>query len=561
MTKLKGLAFLIVGVMGLVTACTTVAPHSDAQSLTFTSNITIATDISEPSLNDSVQTLELSFSEELDPRSLAESVKVYRIDAQGNAIEEPCIIRLHANSNKKININTSKLTRFTEGEEFKLVIGKGLTSKTGLSLDEEYVGYFATNSTFRFQGSPNPDNERDQIVIISDMHLGVDDRFSEMHENKQAFVDFLTMLKDAPRVAEIVIAGDMFDEWFLPMDYVMPSLLSDFHDRIVQNNKAIMDMINETIREGKIKVTYISGNHDLLFSESDVQRIFPGINQVREDVQGLGTYVTGDRSEIAIEHGHRYNFFCSPDMFSNRDITNNETSVLPPGYFFTRIATSSVIEGHPKTTNTFEQLKPDKDDEDQMNYFYYQQIWKALMTQLPVSESFSDKTIKTNTDGYTDTYAINDLLPRQEAGLPIDMILYSGIVENWEERQEKNGVPIKLSAKQAIVGAASNALTDLQAKIQYFDVDASKKIVVFGHTHEAKIIAFRNLEGKKVVYANSGAWIDKTKSTAYPAKTFVVITKPKADSVIETVNLYQFADDKSVIQWEEGQAITHIASF
>ncbi len=559
MRKMNTSLVLIIAVTLLVTSCTTIEPQLDVEALDFTSNITISHEFSDPSLNDSVQTIVLSFTEELDPSTIG-AVNLYRIDAQGNEAEVPCIIKMHANSGRKITINTKKLTRFTEGEAYKLVIGTSLQSKKGSSLEDEYVGYFATNNTFRFQGTPELNNMRTQIIIISDMHLGVDDRFSEMVEHKQAFVDFLTMLKDAPNVAEIAIAGDMFDEWFLPMDYEMPNLLSDFHDKIVENNKAIIDVINEIIQENNIKVTYISGNHDLLFSEADVERIFPEINQVREDVQGLGTYVAGEQSEIAIEHGHRYNFFCAPDMFSNRDITNNDTSILPPGYFFTRIATTSVIEGHPETTNTFEQLNPDKGDANQMNYFYYQQIWKALMTQLPVSESFSEKTIRTNTDGYTDTYAVNDLLPRQEPEGMIDMTLYSGIVENWEGRQVLNDVKTKISAKQAILGSATSSLTDLHAKLQYFDVDASRRIVIFGHTHEAKIMPFRNLEGKKAIYANSGTWIDMTKSTVYPAKTFVVITKPKANSALETVNLYQFADDKTVIQWEEGQAITGIAS-
>ena len=559
MRKMNTSLVLIIAVTLLVTSCTTIEPQLDVEALDFTSNITISHEFSDPSLNDSVQTIVLSFTEELDPSTIG-AVNLYRIDAQGNEAEVPCIIKMHANSGRKITINTKKLTRFTEGEAYKLVIGTSLQSKKGSSLEDEYIGYFATNNTFRFQGTPELNNMRTQIIIISDMHLGVDDRFSEMVEHKQAFVDFLTMLKDAPNVAEIAIAGDMFDEWFLPMDYEMPNLLSDFHDKIVENNKAIIDVINEIIQENNIKVTYISGNHDLLFSEADVERIFPEINQVREDVQGLGTYVAGEQSEIAIEHGHRYNFFCAPDMFSNRDITNNDTSILPPGYFFTRIATTSVIEGHPETTNTFEQLNPDKGDANQMNYFYYQQIWKALMTQLPVSESFSEKTIRTNTDGYTDTYAVNDLLPRQEPEGMIDMTLYSGIVENWEGRQVLNDVKTKISAKQAILGSATSSLTDLHAKLQYFDVDASRRIVIFGHTHEAKIMPFRNLEGKKAIYANSGTWIDMTKSTVYPAKTFVVITKPKANSALETVNLYQFADDKTVIQWEEGQAITGIAS-
>lgn len=554
------LVLLIVALLVVGTACTTIEPPTEIQPLAFASNITISADKADPSLNDSVQTIVLSFTEGLDPGTIAGSVRMYRLDDQGHETEIPCIVRLQTDTGKRIHINTNKLTRFSEGEEYKLVIGTSLKAKTGSSLEDEYVGYFATNNTFRFQGVPALGDERNQIVIISDLHLGIDDRFAEMEVNKQAFVDFLTLLKDAPNVAEIVIAGDMFDQWFLPMDYEMPNLLSDFHDKIVANNKAIMDVINAIIQEGFIKVTYISGNHDLLISDSDVERIFPGINQVREDVQGLGTYITGAQAEIAIEHGHRYNFFCAPDMLSNRGITDNDTSVLPPGYFFTRIATTSVIEGHPNTTNTFEQLNPNKNDENEMNYFYYQQIWKALMKQLPISESFAEKTIRTNTDGYTDTYAVNDLLPRQVTENTIDMKLYGGIVENWEERQNLNGVRTKISARQAILGSASSAFTDLQAKSQYFDVDAAKRIVVFGHTHEAKVQTFRNLEGKKAIYANSGTWIDMTKSTAYPAKTFVVITKPKANSAIETVNLYQFADDKTALQWEEGQAITGVAS-
>ena len=160
MRKMNTSLVLIIAVTLLVTSCTTIEPQLDVEALDFTSNITISHEFSDPSLNDSVQTIVLSFTEELDPSTIG-AINLYRIDAQGNEAEVPCIIKMHANSGRKITINTKKLTRFTEGEAYKLVIGTSLQSKKGSSLEDEYVGYFATNNTFRFQGTPELNNDAD----------------------------------------------------------------------------------------------------------------------------------------------------------------------------------------------------------------------------------------------------------------------------------------------------------------------------------------------------------------------------------------------------------------
>lgn len=547
-------------ILFLSASFTEVAYAAQEQVLTFESNIKLSSGVTEPSLNDSVQTIILNFNEEIDATTILDSIKLYKVENTGKLIEEKCMVKLNSNNPKSININNIAITKLKEGEVYQLTIDKSLKSKTGSTLKDSYIGYFATNNNFSFQGASDLKNERSQIIVISDFHLGVDDAFSEVSENKDALAEFLNMTKAAPNVAELVIAGDMFDEWFLPINYQMPNSLSDFHDKIVKNNKEVVDAINKIITEGKIKVTYISGNHDLLLSEKEVARIFPGIKQVREEVQGLGTYIAGNESEIAIEHGHRYNFFCAPDMFSNRNITKNNTSILPAGYFFTRIATTSVIEGHPKTNNTFEKFIPNMENKEQLNYYYYYQIWKSLLTNLPITESFADKVIKTNIDGFTENYSVNDLIPRQNADGSVDLKLYKESISNWEKRQVKNRVNSIISTKDAIIGSASASFTDLQSKKQYFDIYNSKRIVVFGHTHEAKILSFRNLNNEKTIYANSGTWIDMTKNTSYPTKTFVVITKPTSKSAIETVNLYQYLDDKTIVQWEDGQAITNIPS-
>lgn len=523
--------------------------------MTVESNISMSNEADKPPVNNSIQTITLKFSEPLNSNTTSGEVKLYKMDSDGNPIEEPCIVRIDPDRPTIMNINNKKVEKFTECEEYKIVISSNIKSTKGLALEKDFIGYFATNYTFSFSGVAELNNTRSQTVVISDLHLGVDDAFAECKNNRQALVDFLNQVKNSPNVKELVIAGDLFDEWFLPMNYVMPKSQSTFFDSVAKNNQTVMDGFNAIIKAGKIKVTYVPGNHDLLITEADINRILPGINQARDNVQGLGSYITGANSEIVIEHGHKYNIFCAPDQISNRDITKNNSSILPPGYFFTRIATSSVIEGHPSSSNTFPNITANTKDESQYEYFLYSQVWKSILAGLSINEKFADKVIKTNIDGYTQDYSINDLIPQQNSTTGIlDVNLYKGMQDTWEERQNLNGVKVKIPTSEAIIDASDAGYTDAQAKKQFFDCDASKRIVVFGHTHVARILPFSNLENKKTIYANSGTWIDNAQG--YPTMTFVVITPPKSSSAIETVNLYKYSENKTITQWEEAQAIT-----
>ncbi|MGB7603947.1 MAG: metallophosphoesterase [Lutisporaceae bacterium] len=556
--KLLGLMILSMGIL-MLCGCSSAQPTSVndvTKVMTVEPNIFMSNEAGNPPVNNSIQTITFKFSEPLDSNTISDKVKLYKMDSSGNSIEEPCIVRIDTDIPTLMYINNKKVEKFTEGEEYKIVIGSSIKSTTGLALEKDFTGYFATNYTLNLSGVAELNNTKSQIVVISDLHLGINDDFAELNDNRQALVDFLNQIKNSPNVKELVIAGDLFDEWFLPMEYVMPQSQSTFFDSVASNNQTVVDAFNAIISAGDIKVTYVPGNHDLLMTEADMMRIFPGINQARDKVQGLGSYITGANSEIVIEHGHKYNFFCAPDQISNRDITKNNSSILPPGYFFTRIATSSVIEGHPSSSNIFPDVTANPNDESQYQYFLYQQVWKSMMTTLPVKENQKDKVIKTNIDGYTLDYAINDLIPYQNSknGI-IDVNLYKGIQDTWEERQNLNGVKVKIQTNEAIIKASDIGFTDIQSKNQFFDCDASKRIVVFGHTHAARILPFSNLKDKKTIYANSGTWIDDAQG--YPTRTFLVITPAKSGSAVQFVNLYQYSSDKTITQWEEAQAITN----
>jgi UDP-2,3-diacylglucosamine pyrophosphatase LpxH len=386
--------------------------------------------------------------------------------------------------------------------------------------------------------------KRTQIVIISDMHLGADLAYAECNQNRGALVEFLNEVAESPTVRELVIAGDLLDEWFVPATTATYAGKdqADFVDRIASANPEVFGAFNRVIEEGRILVTYVPGNHDLTITAENVDRILPGIQQSRDEVLGLGTRSPVDHPEIAIEHGHRYNFFCAPDPLSNATVAPG--SILPPGYFFTRIATLHVLQGCETAGGTLAEVTPNAagDASQELAYAYWA-IWRGLMQSLPVENTFDEKIIVTNINGFTETYAINDLVPFQETpGGFIDMNLYNGSLDNWDERQTANHVPVHIPTMQALTEAASDTGTDDQAPLQYFsNPDSEVRIVVFGHTHVARIVPGENHAGQKTIYVNSGTWIDRNPNGS--TMNFVVITPQGSDADSQTaVKLYRAND-------------------
>ena len=204
----------------------------------------------------------------------------------------------------------------------------------------------------------NGGTDRNMIVVISDLHLGADLAYAECKNNLAPLEKLLKQIKAAPNVKELVIGGDLMDEWFVPasVDTYKGKDQADFVQRIATANKSVFDVINSIILEGNILVTYVPGNHDLTITSANIDLVLPGIHQVRDGVLGLGTYSPANFPQLAIEHGHRYNFFCAPDPFSNQDVAPG--TILPPGYFFTRIGALFVIQNEPKPGDTLPDVTP-----------------------------------------------------------------------------------------------------------------------------------------------------------------------------------------------------------
>lgn len=392
----------------------------------------------------------------------------------------------------------------------------------------------------------NGGNERNMIVVMSDLHLGADLTYAECSKNLGSLEKLLKQIKAAPNVKELVIAGDMLDEWFVPanVDTYRGEDQADFVKRIAATNKGVIDVLNSIIKEKKIRVTYAPGNHDLTITAANVESILPGINQARDKELGLGTYSPEDVPKIAIEHGHRYNFFCAPDPISNQDIAPG--TILPPGYFYTRIAVLYVMQKPVTPADTPPIVTKDPSGTTSQSLLYtYWYVWSKALAAYPIANKFDEKIIATNVNGFKGNYAVNDILPYQTTpGGVIDVKLFKGVQDSWTQRQTLNHVAVPIPISQAIANAGKGSESEFQATNQYFlNPNSDKRIVIFGHTHDPKIIASTNLSGQKCIYANSGTWIDHN-TVAPTTMSFVVITPQSATASSQTyVKLYNFENE------------------
>ncbi len=496
--------------------------------------------IEDPSVIDPRMNIKIILSEDMEKNTFKDGIKLYKVKSNGEEVEEKIIVTIDKDSSSILNLNKSDNSKFAEGEEYKLSINKKLKSMDGESLKKEYSNYFSVDYSLNLdsEGISELNNKRTLIVCISDIHLGANDSYSEITKNRDALVNFLNHIRISPNIKELIIAGDLIDEWFVPMnlDTFNGKTQRDFVKSVAFNNKSVIDAFKNIINDDKVKVTYVPGNHDILINSEDIQTILPGISEAR-DVKGLGAYTPDGYHDIIIEHGHRYNFYCAPD-FSNQHITQTD-SILPPGYFFTRMATSSVIQGRPKRDYPLPIVNKNDLGNVQYNYFLYWNVWNGLITNFPVQEGIDEKVINTNIDGFTDFYAIDDILPYQNSENNfIDLNLYKGIVETWDERQAKNLVSVKIPIAEAILKGALASHLDDQSAVQYFKNPVSnKRIVIFGHSHEARVLVSFDENQEKNVYVNSGTWIDKNMTTM----TFVVIIPQKnKESAPAYVHLCQY---------------------
>ncbi|MBW1788165.1 MAG: metallophosphoesterase [Deltaproteobacteria bacterium] len=343
--------------------------------------------------------------------------------------------------------------------------------------------------------------ERNTVVFISDLHMNVDANYSWLKDHAADLSQFLTDVNAREDVAELVILGDLVDDWVSPVEDAPQSfaevLNADTNADIVAALKAICDNTD-------IAVTYVTGNHDMLSFQTEnkgaLADALPGMAVISES-PGLGAYKRD--SVIWAEHGHRYCLFNAPDTWSR------EGGHLPMGYFISRMAATKAASTGQVTTmhellDTFVKAPADTlesggqkfgareesgeifDDAAIIAVFNAIALWSGLWPW--------DGFTMNGMDGYTYDPIVEEIA-----------VVYDGIYSGWPLRQDRVSQVEAVWNDLGALNSAANLIFEMPdyLKDKYPFIP---RIILFGHTHEA---AFQYHSGSvDTIYVNTGTWID-----------------------------------------------------
>ena len=347
-------------------------------------------------------------------------------------------------------------------------------------------------------------------IFISDLHLGTD-RSVQTHYpycwlNKHAkyLTRFLGQLIRRDDVSELVILGDMLDDWVIPANFD-PEPGSDYQSTFdaickAEQNKTIIKRLKTLASpDSGVRVSYVPGNHDMAVTRDFLETTFPGIHCLGDYQPGTGVYHS---SNIFAEHGHRFCLFNAPD-----DLTGTQ-DYLPLGYYISRCVAKEAME--------------DGDGLDVMATLarFIKELFKEDQN-IPVSV-LSTVAREAGMQGNS-----RFRMPAGQAAVTVARVKrrFADLMAQW------NASPLHpdtdaVQALLADVGALEPVIWRVYGKPL-----KKPRIVVCGHTHAYAMYGgdrhgYTSLangddsdnpawDGYKFIYANSGTWVDSTSLRTY----------------------------------------------
>jgi len=473
------------------------------------------------SLNYRERSVELDFSEPLDTSSIKTNISFS--NKQGQLDSWYSIIA----SGRKVILAFQPGFQLHDGWKYIITLKTGLRSTSGATLAS--ATKIEVRTTSRHLVLDNDTNKRNSIICISDIHMG-DPRslalgYCWFSKNQVALENLLDVVLTSPQVRQLVILGDLFDEWVVPYrlspfdstaginnsgDYFHAIANSTFNTGIINKLKAVA-------ASGTIQLIYVPGNHDMLLTNDILQEIIPGTIW-QGDSTGLGHY--SPLNEIIMEHGHRFDFFNCPQSRCNPG------HILPPGYFISRLDAEGLTEqGSPKRKELM-------NGNGQVEFLA---AWTAAFTYLQIHYSLVVATDSVNIrmagiDGYSPPFSFNGVRD-----------MYAGNIEDvWSSTQIRNEVPVAMPVMMAILNGSLDL--SLAANYEYMQSTSPKiyKIVVFGHTHNPMLKVYPAGNQYTGIYANTGSWVN-SELCSNPVRTFLVMKPGEwTGSDLDVVSLFQY---------------------
>jgi UDP-2,3-diacylglucosamine pyrophosphatase LpxH len=284
---------------------------------------------------------------------------------------------------------------------------------------------------------------------------------------------------------EVVIVGDLLDNWVCPIDITPPSMSDILH---AAHNRPIIDGLNAVMNAG-VKVIFVGGNHDQLVTAADLHEVMPRLT-VGEGWRNDSIYRDG---RIHAEHGSAQGMFNAPDP------QNDPRLELPVGYFLTRIITTRAARTG-ETDRKWMSYFDDVMDVVSSSKHLATAVFNALLEEARIPDSASVAL-----PGDT-SITVQDMKAR-----------YADVYEQWCASHKGFGAGIR----------------GILAEFHYLDDMADQlckrgdvTVVVLGHSHNPEFDKDKWFV-KDRIYANSGAWCEKQDSG-----TFVEVQSTDKEHVV-----------------------------
>jgi len=478
------------------------------------------------SIDHDARSIEMVFDQDLDEATLLDclffSHKQGSLDSEYDLEVTGNILWMKFHTDFELN----------DGWKYLLTITRNLKSTSGENLKQDET--FELRTTSKNIGSAKSVKDgikqRTLIACISDVHMGDpranDNHYSWFGKNAEALENFLEFIYNDDDVKELVIMGDLFDEWMVPytvnpFDPQSGINSSDEYFKAIANaqtNSAIFDKLRDIANKAEIDLIYIHGNHDMMLTQKTLEDIIPGIIW-KGDATGLGKYHPVDG--IIMEHGHRYDFFNCPQPLVNPD------HKLPPGYFITRLYAAGMESSSAKMNKRILSIK------DSAEFFT---AWSLaiLYTLNDFNMDMPDMNAKNilmgGIDGYSNPFSF----------IGAQHMYATNIEDLWPQTQTVNEVPVPLTVFAAILNSVNLYNAALIEYMQNSTALDPYKIVAFGHSHFPELLVHPVGKDFKSIYANSGSWIDEDQSS-HDVRTFLTVEPGEwSGSDLDVVMLYQY---------------------
>lgn len=311
-------------------------------------------------------------------------------------------------------------------------------------------------------------------LFISDVHLGAgkfskDSQEMEKYpydwdwlslEETENFVNFIQFLINGydSDIEEVVLLGDIFDNWVFPYDLVPPTIEELF---VAPKNQKVVEKLKELSK--KTKLFFIPGNHDMHATAEIMKKFFPDIIYCPKQFSS---------SRLIAEHGHRYAMFNAPPRYSSNIMG------LPLGYFISRIeATRKAMTN--KDGRSY-QTYVDDFIEIFGEQTLPQSVLEAVIEEAGLDEDIEFKIKRKN--GQVQTVPATEVKD-----------IYKNIYADW---------PSTLVSKHRAIFAELDMLGPIADKLCK---DGFYQVCIFGHSHKSEIDRDTWFVNDRI-YANSGYW-------------------------------------------------------